>query len=240
MWMKKKVHVVYEYFSGGISGLVAGIVVTLGMASTFPGGLGNFLINTAQDNTILAGIAAAFGFSLGVSVIVSYLTSKVKTREDEEEEWQKTQDIDNPLNPWEQNYQEELKGIQYEGKPSYHQMETCFRSAKILAYATGLISIGVFAVVIPCIMVIFPVMDAGVFKGWVTFCHIWAVIMAIIVIFFPPVEEVKKMLKQYKLNKMKESGKRSPLKNDNMVNNSKNMELQVMLSDGGRQDGAKV
>ncbi|CAI9726046.1 urea-proton symporter DUR3-like [Octopus vulgaris] len=46
--------------AGSMMGLLCGTIVTLGVASTYPGGLGNFLINTVQDNVLLAGTITSF------------------------------------------------------------------------------------------------------------------------------------------------------------------------------------
>lgn len=184
-----------------MSGLICGISVTLGVAATFPGGLGLFLINTVQDNVILAGTCTSFGVSMSVSIIVSCLTHKIKSSADELMEWQKTQDIDNPLNPWELNYREDLKGMEYDDKPSVEQMNTAFRSAKITAYIAGSVAILVVAVVIPGIMASMPVLSKSQFAGWVTFTQMWAVLMAIVVIIAPPFEEISIIVKQVRKNR---------------------------------------
>ncbi|KAK6172351.1 hypothetical protein SNE40_016024 [Patella caerulea] len=186
--------------AGCICGLICGITATLGAATMYEGGLNNFLINTVQDYAILAGTCCSFGVSLIVCMIGSYLTHKIQTKDDEECEWFKMYDIDNPLNPWEVNFREDLKGMSYDTRPSFEQMSKAFRTAKLTAYAAGICCIMLFAVIIPGIMASFPLMDQTQFSMWLTFTQGWAVVMAIIVIVAPPTEEIMRIVKQCRKN----------------------------------------
>ncbi|OWF45140.1 Urea-proton symporter DUR3 [Mizuhopecten yessoensis] len=187
--------------AGGITGLLAGIAVTLTAASRYEGGLSNFTINTSQDFSILAGCCFSFGISLAVCVVVSALTHKIKAKADADAEWQKIYGIDNPLNPWEQNYREELKGQQYDKKPSFDQMAAAFRREKKIAYISGGSITVLFTFIIPAIMLSFPVIDETQFKTWIMLTQAWTVFMGIIAIVAPPVEEYLKIRKQRRKNK---------------------------------------
>ena len=189
-------------FPGGILGLVCGITATLSTATMYEGGLNKFLINTVQDHAILAGTCASFGGSLLGCIFSSLATHNIHCPEDANEEWQKLYDIDNPLNPWELNYQEELKGLHFDSKPTFEQMSSRFQKAKMTAYIGGGCSIALMAVVIPgIIMASYTVMSGGQFSAWVWFTQVWAVLMAIVVIVAPPAEEISRILKQYRKNK---------------------------------------
>lgn len=63
--------------AGSISGLVGGVTANFITASTFEGGLGNFLANTSHDYSVLAGSTTAFGLSLLLTIIISLFTNKV-------------------------------------------------------------------------------------------------------------------------------------------------------------------
>ena len=82
-------------------------------------------------------------------VIVSLLTNAIKTIVDENLEWQKMYDIENPLKPWENNNREELKCLRYDGKPTFKQMASTFRKAKLVAYIGGATCITLFAIIFP-------------------------------------------------------------------------------------------
>ncbi|KAH3838852.1 hypothetical protein DPMN_112268 [Dreissena polymorpha] len=184
--------------SGGAVGLVCGITATLVTASFYDGGLGNFLKNTVQNYAILAGTCSSFGASFLCCILVSIFTHNIKSVDDENLEWQKMYDIENPLNPWEFNYREELKGLEYDGKPTFEQMAMTFRRAKYTAYIGGVLCIVVFAVVIPGVMAMFPKMDLVQFSVWIWGTQIFAVVMAVIVIVAPMYEEIRKIMKEYR------------------------------------------
>ncbi|KAL8616992.1 hypothetical protein ACOMHN_014163 [Nucella lapillus] len=222
MWVKATSQ---GLIAGSLTGLVAGITATLSAATMYDGGLNKFLINTVQDYAILAGTCSSFGFSLAGCIIGSFLTHNIRSPEDEQSEWMKMYDIDNPLHPWEVNFREDLKGYEYEGRPSIEQMNAAFRSAKLTAYIGGACSIGLFAVVIPGIMASFPVMDQTQFSMWLYFNQIWAVVMAIIVIIAPPAEEVLRVIRQCKKNRGLET---KVLQNNDTTETSK-----MMVRDGG-------
>ncbi|XP_033744067.1 urea-proton symporter DUR3-like [Pecten maximus] len=187
--------------SGGITGLLIGVAAMLGAASTYEGGLHNFLLNTSQDYSILAGTCCSFGFSLITCMIVSVFTHKIKTDADADAEWKKMFDIDNPLHPWEMNLRKELKQQIYNKKPSSDQIAAAFRQAKITAYVGGSICITLVTFIIPGIMATFPVLDETKFEIWVGLTQAWAVIMGVVAIVAPPVEEIVKIRKQYIENK---------------------------------------
>lgn len=193
--------ILLTYFSGSLAGLLFGVTATLTAASMYPGGLNNFLLNTVQDYSILAGTCFSFGVSLTGCLIISLFTHTIKSRHDEDMEWQKMYNIDNPLNPWELNFKEELEGLHFDTKPTFEQMSSTFRKAKLTAYIGGFCSIFLFAILIPGIMATFSVMNEMQFKVWVWFTQGWAVVMAVIVIVAPPFEEIRRIMKQYRKNK---------------------------------------
>ncbi|OWF45141.1 urea active transporter 1 [Mizuhopecten yessoensis] len=187
--------------TGSISGLLAGIAATLISATRYDGGLSNFVVNTSQEYPILAGSCCSLGVGLIVCIVVSALTHKIKTKADADAEWQKIYDIDNPLNPWEQNYREELKGQHYDKKPSFDQMAAAFRREKNIAYISGGSITVLFTFIIPGIMLSFPVIDETQFKIWIGLTQAWAVLMGIIAIVAPPTEEFLKIQRQRRKNK---------------------------------------
>lgn len=154
-----------------------------------------------QDNVLLAGTTTSFAVSLIVCIVASLLTHDICSPDKAEQEWQKMFDIDNPLKPWEENFREDLAGMDYDQRPSSKQMDAAFRSAKLTAFIGGGICITIFAFVIPGIMASFSVMNKTQFKVWVGFTQLWAIVMAFVVIFLPPFEEISRIRRQYQLNK---------------------------------------
>ncbi|XP_069130647.1 uncharacterized protein [Argopecten irradians] len=187
--------------AGGITGLLVGIAAMLIAASTYEGGLNKFLLNTSQDYSILAGTSCSFGFSLITCIVVSAFTHKIKSEADADAEWKKMFEIDNPLHPWELNLRQELKEQVYTKKPSYDQIAAAFRKAKITAYVGGSVCIILVTFIIPGVMATFPVLDEIEFEIWVGLTQAWAILMGLIAIVAPPVEEFLRIRKQYLRNK---------------------------------------
>lgn len=187
--------------SGALAGLISGVSSALIAASTLEGGLQEFLLNTAHEFTITVGCYTAFLVSLLVCLVVSLLTHSIKNGRDALAEWEKTQQIDNPLNPWHLNFRQELKGAEYTYRPSLQQLSRAFKPARYSAIIGGLALVVLGIGVMPGVMSIFPVLSLTEFIGWTTFCHVWAVVMGIVVVFVAPIEEIVKVVKQRQLNK---------------------------------------
>ncbi|XP_064609406.1 uncharacterized protein LOC135473485 [Liolophura sinensis] len=192
--------------SGALAGLALGLSSALIAASTLEGGLTEFLLNTAHEFTITVGCYTAFLVSLLVCVVVSLLTHNIKSGRDALAEWEKTHQIDNPLNPWHLNFRQELEGADYTYRPSLEQLARAFKPARYSAIIGGLALVVLGIGVMPGVMSIFPVLSLTEFTGWMTFCHVWAVVMGIVVVFVAPIEEILKILKQRKINKAKGKG----------------------------------
>lgn len=78
-----------QWFLGALTGLACGVTATLARASTLPGGLGDFLLNTSNPYTVLAGSCTSFFLTLIVTVVVSLVTHNIKDEDDAALEWQK-------------------------------------------------------------------------------------------------------------------------------------------------------
>ena len=69
--------------AGSLSGLVGGIAANFIVASTYDGGLANFLPNTSENYAVLAGSCCAFGVSVILTIVLSLLTHRIRSPEDE-------------------------------------------------------------------------------------------------------------------------------------------------------------
>ncbi|CAL1534467.1 unnamed protein product [Lymnaea stagnalis] len=204
---------------GSISGLVGGITANFIAASTFEGGLGNFLVNTSHDYSVLAGSTTSFGLSLLLTIFVSLLTNKIKSHKDEMVEWQKVRDIDNPLKPWNELFKEEFPDMKDGDKPTYDELDKVFRTAKLTAYIGGAISLVIFIIIIPGSMASLHVLEKEEFRAWVIILQAWAFIMAGVVIIVAPVEEIIVIFRQIRIN-MKTGIRSAQFTCDSKGNNS--------------------
>lgn len=169
--------------------------------TVYPEGLGNFIVNTSQDLTLLGGSVTSILVSIAVCVIVSKKTTKVVDETDEEHEWEKTFSIDNPLNPWRRTYEDELAAINAGSKITTKEMSTIFRKSRLIAYIGGAVGLFMFLVVLPGCMLSFEILTFEQFSNWILFCQIWVLCGACFAILVPPIEEITQILKQYKKNK---------------------------------------
>ena len=49
------------FSSGAVLGVICGVSASLGVASTYEGGLSNFLENTVQNHSVIAGAGTSIG-----------------------------------------------------------------------------------------------------------------------------------------------------------------------------------
>ncbi|KAK3610644.1 hypothetical protein CHS0354_028024 [Potamilus streckersoni] len=188
--------------SGGVIGLVCAITGIFAMASTYEGGLGNFFTNTAREYSLLVGLGAGVFISSVVCVVISLRTHKITSKKDAEREWEKTMNIDNPLNPYSTLYRQELELIQADTtRITTNTMARIFRRAKLYAILGCTLSIVIFLIIFPAVALSFEVVSYDQFKVWLSVFQIWNMVGTFLVIVIPPVEEGIQVLRQVKQNK---------------------------------------
>nr|WGU51208.1 DUR3-like urea transporter subtype A3 [Theodoxus fluviatilis] len=218
--------------SGAVGGLTAGVTALLVVASTYEGGLGNFLVNTAQVYSVLAGGITTLVVTVIVTVVVSLFTHKIKSEGDEEREWEKLREIDNPLRPWAQTYVEEFGEIETTVsdvkvmQPTFKQLDATFRKAKVVAYIGGVCSALLFVVVIPVVMVALQVLSSPQFRTWMLTMQIWCFLTAAIVIVLTPIEEVISIVRQLR-KRSPDAGTLSSLEASSTCDGSSRIETQL-------------
>jgi len=187
--------------SGSVTGGVASISVMLFMASTYEGGLSKFFINTSQDYTLLAATCSGFLVSSIICVAVSLCTSNVKTDDDVEQEWAKTINIDNPINPFRRLYVKELTKVGSGDVITAQTMNKVFRRAWLYAIVGSGSGLVFFLVIIPSITLSLEVLSLSQFTVWLRTFQIACFVFTILAVVFPPIEEGYQIWKQYKLNR---------------------------------------
>jgi len=224
--------------AGVVGGCLVGMGVWLGYASTFEGGLSaaTFVKNTGEQYPMMAGNITAIVFGAMAAFIVSLCTRGRMSAEEIEAEWEKTRDIDNPLNPWVQVYKGELKleeGTNYSDRPPLDIVIRKFRAAKLTAYVAGLLFTILFVCVWPGSMLSIDVMDWYGFAVWTTLSRGWAFIAATFIILVPLIQEVHAIWRQHN-NNLKEA-----MKNDktNINCNEGNGEINSSTKAGGSKRG---
>merc|ERR1712012_208695 len=231
----------YGLVSGVVGGCLSGMAAWLSYASTFPGGLlaATFVKNTGEELPMLTGNMSAIVVGALAGIIVSLCTRGRMSAEEIEAEWEKTRDIDNPLNPWVQVYKGELKleeGTNYSDRPPLDIVIRKFRAAKLTAYVAGLLFTILFVCVWPGSMLSIDVMDWYGFAVWTTLSRGWAFIAATFIILVPLIQEVHAIWRQHN-NNLKEA-----MKNDktNLNCNEGNGEINSSTKAGGSKRGFPI
>lgn len=168
-------------------------------------GLRDFLVNSSKDYSLLGGMISGVTVSVSLTVIVSLCTNNIKSAKDAEKIWDRTMSIDNPLSPWRRLYHDELVRIHVgedEAVTTKHMVKI-FRNARFLAIFGGLFSLCVFGIVIPSSVLTMDILSSSQYNTWVTVCQVWVMIAAAFAILVPPVEEVAKIVKDYRDSKQK-------------------------------------
>jgi hypothetical protein len=200
LWTRLLTFLLLLLVLGSIFGLVCGVSSLLAVASTYEDGLGNFLFNTQQDFSILAGASVSLGSSLAAVIIVSLFTHKIRNKDDVDTEWQKLRDIDNPLHPWALMYTDDFPDLKPGDIPSVERLDSVFRRAQKAAYIGGALTFVVLIGILPGTMLSLNVLDVHEFQTWAYVLHVWCILMAAIVIVATPIEEGMHIYKQYKQN----------------------------------------
>merc|ERR1712038_1944735 len=196
----------YGLVSGVVGGCLSGMAAWLSYASQFPGGLSaaTFVKNTGEELPMLTGNIVAISVGGAACIIVTFVTRMRMTPEMEEEEWDKTRDIDNPLSPWVTKYKGELNlddGENFHDRPPLEIVIRKFRAAKITAYTAAVLFTVFFMGLWPGSMLTVDILDLNGFNIWTTISRGWAFTAAAIIIILPLYQEASAILKQLKKNK---------------------------------------
>jgi len=196
----------YALISGVVGGAMAGMATWLSYASTFPGGLSaaTFVKNTGEELPMLFGNITAICAGAVFTTIITFITRWNMTQEIEEEEWEKTRDIDNPLCPWVGKYQGELNLGEVENfhdRPPLEIVIRKFRAAKITSYIAAVCFTVLFVVIWPGSMLSIDIFDLKQFNTWTVISRGWAFAASAFIVVVPMFQEVKAVLKQLARNK---------------------------------------
>ena len=189
--------------AGVVGGCISGFIAWLSYASTYDGGLSDFVKNTGQEYPMLTGNLTSLTVGAILVVAVSIFTRSSMTKKDGEEEWEKTRNIDNPLSPWIENYKNELNLDEDDcnnKRPPLDIVLQKFKAAKYTAYAATVVFVILFLGIIPGSMLSIPILEDTDFAVWTTIGRGWAYVASAFIIIVPLVQEVRAIVEQYRLN----------------------------------------
>ncbi|XP_023321844.1 urea-proton symporter DUR3 [Eurytemora carolleeae] len=186
---------------GCVLGAVCSISCWLIHASTYPGGLSDFIANTGRGLPMLTGNVIAIIAGGVICSTVSFFTS---TPETDQVDWNETRDIDNPLKPWTQIYKTELNlkpTGRYHDRPSLETFEEVYGQEKRIAWILGGGISFIMVFVWPLLMLESVVQDQLRFLVWTGVSQAWTFGATFYIIVVPFVEEVIEVYGQYKKKK---------------------------------------
>ena len=160
--------------------------------------------NTGEEMPMLTGNCVSIVVGALISIVVTFVTRWTMTKEMEEEEWDKTRDIDNPLSPWVVKYQGELdlKDVgEFHNRPPLDLVIRKFRPAKLTSFIAAICFTAVFVVIWPGSMLSVGVLDEAGFNVWTTLSRGWAYVAAAFIIIVPLFQELMAVKKQLARNK---------------------------------------
>ncbi|KAF0301993.1 putative urea active transporter 1 [Amphibalanus amphitrite] len=180
---------------GAVGGCVCGITSWLVYASTYPGGLANFVVNTGHQTPMLIGNIVSVTVGGLVCIAVSLADNWRMTPEQMEHEWEKTRDIDNPLTPWVHVYRDcldisEARNVSYHERPPIDGIVRRFRLAKRTAYGAGVCLTLLFVVIWTSSMIAAHPLDSAGFLAWTTLSRGWGFVAATFIIVVPLLQEL--------------------------------------------------
>ncbi|XP_052808027.1 uncharacterized protein LOC128236928 [Mya arenaria] len=185
--------------SGAVGGSAIAVILWLALANVYPG---QWVDNLTLNTPSLAGNLVALVAGGLITCVVTCLSKVVKT---DDEVWEVTRDIDNPLSPWTELYQKDLNltGAYKLGmRPSLGEVEETFRGANRAAIISSTFLTFVLVVLVPAAMLGANVLSMEGFNGWVWISKLWAFAATIFIIVVPLVSEVMQILRVSRENRV--------------------------------------
>ncbi|ELT93697.1 hypothetical protein CAPTEDRAFT_226021 [Capitella teleta] len=187
---------------GGIGGCIAGIVSWLAYAATMDGSLDKFLVNSGQREVMLT--AAAVSLSAGglLCILVSLSCGGCDNSLLEEEEWEKTRMIDNPILPWAVKYAPDIHELnRNKGTPHFYTVRRSYKWAEIAAYIIGVFLAVSFILVWPACMLLADIFSKSVFYNWFLVIFVWLCVSTGFVVIIPLLAEIVQVCQQAYYNR---------------------------------------
>ena len=153
--------------SGVLVGLPAALLSWLTYASQLDGGLTQFRQNTNDATAVLIGSGVALATGGLLCIFVSLFTGGCRGDLMEDEVWEKTRKVDNPVLPWTVRYAPDIGAHQMvKGRPHFYTVRRTFKAAEICAYIFGVLFSVVVVLVWPACMLLVDVMNESAFESW--------------------------------------------------------------------------
>ena len=177
--------------SGTIVGLIGALIGWLVYASTYEDGLSKFHRNTSEPMPVIIGSAIAVVGGGLVCIIVSLMCGGCSSELVEEEVWEITRKIDNPVQSWSVRYAPDIGAHHMvKGKPHFFTVRRTFRAAEMSAYIAGVLLSVIVLLVWPACMLLLGVFKYDEFRSWVIAILIVCIIATAFIALVPLLWEI--------------------------------------------------
>ena len=191
--------------AGALGGFVVGMITWLAMASVQPGGLAmeHFRASTTAWVPLVVGLSLSLGLGCVMCVIVSISCGGCDADLVEEEEWEKTRQIDNPILPWAVKYAPDIgaTSLQAKGRPHFFTVRRTFKKSEVAAYIVGVLLAVCAVLVWPAAMLPADIFSMSMFSTWVYAALIWAAVATAFATLVPAIWEVAQNCRQAYYNR---------------------------------------
>ena len=97
----------------------------------------------------------------------------------EDEEWEKTRELDNPVLPWSVKYARDIgPATMIRGRPHFYTVRRTYMSSEICAYILGVLFAVVIVLVWPACMLTVNELNQNMFYSWTVLVIIWTSVAA--------------------------------------------------------------
>ena len=195
---------------GTIGGFLCGFIAWLIYAGitkddvmNLEDGLVQFRDKTGQPYAMLTGTLVSLGMGGLLCVITSLTCGGCDPGLMEEEEWEKTRQIDNPVLPWSIKYAPNVGAVHMaKGRPHFYTIRRTFKIPEITAYIIGVV-LAVGAILVwPASMLESDVFSKSVFNNWAVMVLIWLCFSLAFIVLLPVIYEIAQVCQQAYYNRM--------------------------------------
>lgn len=193
--------------AGSIGGFLCGFIAWLVYSALHEEindkGLKEFRINTGYHYSMLIGIAGSLGMGGLICILVSLCCGGCDPDLMEDEEWEKTRRIDNPILPWAVKYAPDIgANLMNKGRPHFYTVRRTFKAPEIIAYIVGVLLAVCAVLVWPACMLIADSFGWDTYNSWTWMVLIWGIVALIFIALVPLVYEIVQTCRQAYYNRM--------------------------------------
>jgi len=196
VWYRITWHgVLWGVISGFISSIIVWLVVPLAIDTDIP--ISEFEKYTSIESAIIG--ATATGLIMGAlsCILVSFSCGGCDRELQEDEEWEKTREIDNVIFPWSVKYAPDIKGTGLsKGRPHFYTVRRVFKYSEASAYIVGVFLAVSILLIWPSMMLMIDEFSTQNFIDWSWSVVTIGIVVAMFLVIVPLMLEIRQICSQ--------------------------------------------